>query len=90
MTLRIDRANGRIRLSGHFRLEHLDQVGAEIECTEPPVVLELEELVLIDREGVRFLNACEANGIAVLHCSPYIREWMRQERGRPKQPAKPL
>jgi hypothetical protein len=41
----------------------------------------LEEVDLVDVEGVRFLNACEAEGISVLRCSPYIREWMLRERG---------
>jgi len=49
----------------------------------------LEELDLIDLEGVRFLNACEAKGISILHCSPYIREWMLQERDRPKAQPEP-
>src|SRR6267378_4148750 len=88
MTLKIERIPGkrrtRIRLSGAFRSEHLDQLKAEIECGGPRVALDLEELDLVDVEGVRFLNACEAEGISVLHCSPYIREWMLQERGRPK------
>jgi hypothetical protein len=80
MTLRIQRLKGRIRLSGEFRIVHLDQVKIETERCESPVVLDLEEVDLIDVEGVRFLNACEAKGISVLHCSPYIREWMLQER----------
>ena len=80
MTLRIERSKGRIRLSGELRIAHLDQVKTEAEGCESPVVLDLEEVDLIDLEGVRFLNACEAKGIAVLHCSPYIREWMSQER----------
>jgi hypothetical protein len=41
----------------------------------------LEEVDLVDVEGVRFLNACEAEGISVLRCPPYIREWMLRERG---------
>jgi hypothetical protein len=90
MTLRIERVNGRIRLSGELRVEHLDTVKTEIERCESPVVLDLEELDLIDLESVRFLNASEAKGILVLHCSPYIREWMLQERGRPKEPPEPL
>jgi hypothetical protein len=85
MTLRIERSKGRIRLSGEFRIAHLDQVKTETE-RESPVVLDLEEVDLIDLEGVRFLNACKAKGIAVLHCSPYIREWMRQERIQAKNP----
>jgi hypothetical protein len=88
MTLKIERIPGnqrtRIRLCGEFRSEHLDQVKAEIERGGPRVALDLEEMDLVDVEGVRFLNTCEADGISVLHCSPYIREWMSRERGRPK------
>ena len=79
MTLRIERSKGRIRLSGELRIAQLEQVKSETEACESPVSLDLEEVDLIDVEGVHFLNACEAKGIAVLHCSPYIREWMLQE-----------
>ncbi len=89
MTLRIERSKGRIRLSGEFRVGQLDQVKTEIERCASPVILDLEELDLIDLEGVRFLNACEAKGISILHYSPYIREWMQQERGRPKENREP-
>jgi len=82
MTLKIDRARARIRLSGKFRSEHLDQVKAEIELCELPAVLDLEEVELIDVEAVRFLNTCEKNGVSVLRCSPYIRKWMLRERAR--------
>ena len=84
MTLRIDRVPGGIRLTGEFRAGHLDQVKTEIERCQSPIVLDLEELDLVDLEGVRFLNACESAGVSILHCSPYIREWMLQERSRPK------
>jgi hypothetical protein len=88
MTLKIERTSGkrrtRIRLSGEFRSELLDQVKTEIERGGPRVGLDLEEVDLVDVEAVRFLNTCEADGISVLHCSPYIREWMSRERGRPK------
>jgi hypothetical protein len=90
MTLRIERVQGGIRLSGELRVGHLDQVKTEIERGESPVVLDLRELDLIDLEGVRFLNACEAKGISILHCSPYIREWMLQERGWQKERPEPL
>ncbi len=88
MTLKIERISGkrrtRIRLCGTFRSEHFDQVKAEIERGGPRVVLDLEDVDLVDVEGVRFLNACEAEEISVLHCSPYIREWMLRERGSAK------
>ena len=90
MTLRIDRFGARVRLSGELRSEHLDQVQAEIDSCGPSAVLDLEEVDLIDVESVRFLNACEAVGVSILHCSPYIREWMLQERSRPKDYPEPL
>jgi hypothetical protein len=84
MTLKIERISGkrrtRIRLSGAFRSEHCDQVKAEIERGGSRIALDLEEVDLVDVEGVRFLNACEAEGISVLRCSPYIRKWMSRER----------
>jgi hypothetical protein len=88
MTLKIRRVAGereiRIFLSGQLRSEHLDQLRSEVERDGPPVSLDLEELDLVDLEGVRFLNACELAGVSILDCSPYIREWMLQERSRPK------
>jgi hypothetical protein len=87
MTLKIERISDqgrtRIRLSGQFRAEHLDQVKAEIELGGP-VALDLEEVDLVDVEAVRFLNVCEARGVSVLHTSPYIREWILRERDRPE------
>jgi len=80
MTLRIERVQTHVRLSGDFRCEHVDQIKAEMALCESPVVLDLEELHLVDVEAVRFLNACEAKGVSVLHCPPYVREWMSRER----------
>jgi hypothetical protein len=89
MTLKIRRVAGeretRICLSGQLRSEHLDQLKSEVERAGPRVALDLEELDLVDIEGIRFLNACESAGVPILHCSPYIREWMLQERGRSKK-----
>ena len=94
MTLKIrqvaDKRGIRICLSGQLRSEHLDQLKSEVERGGPTVTLDLEELDLVDIEGVRFLNGCESSGVSILHCSPYIREWMLQERSRPKDPPEPL
>ena len=88
MTLKIERICGkrrtRIRLSGELRSEYLDQVRAEIERGGPRITLDLEEVDLVDVDGVRFLNAYEVEGISVLRCSPYIREWMLRARGSAK------
>ena len=93
MTLRIERISGRrrtrIRLCGEFRTDHIDQVKAELRSGGPRVALDLDEVDLVDIESVRFLNACESAGVSILHCSPYIREWMLHERGRPNAQPEP-
>ena len=86
MTLRIDRVEGRVRLSGDFRSEHVHQVKAELDRCQSPVALDLEEVGLVDVEAIRFLNSCEAAGVSVLHGSAYIRTWMSQERDRSEEP----
>jgi len=48
----------------------------------PGVVLDLEEVTLVDVEVVRFLGVCEAEGGKILHCAPYIREWILREQDR--------
>ena len=64
MTLKIrqvaDKRGRRICLSGQLRSEHLDELKSEVERGGPRVTLDLEELELVDIEGVRFLNACES------------------------------
>ena len=89
MTLKIERFRARVRLSGELRLEHLNHVKTELQKCGASAVLDLDEVNLADVEGVRFLNGCEARGISVVHCSPYIREWMLQERSRPKAQSEP-
>jgi hypothetical protein len=83
MTLKIEPFSGkggiRIRLSGELRSEHLDEVRAEVRRTDRRTALDLDEVDLVDVDAVRFLNACEAQGVEVVNCSPYIREWMSQE-----------
>lgn len=92
MTLRIERIPAtprtRIRLSGELRAEHLQELETEIERAGGPLALDLEQLDLVDVEAVRFLNVCVAEGVSVLHCSRYIREWMLRERGTNKRKRK--
>jgi hypothetical protein len=82
MTLRIDREQKQIRLSGELRCQQLDELAAEISRCETPVILDLRELALVDVESIRFLNACEENGISVVDCPAFIREWMSRERSK--------
>lgn len=86
MTLRIERiidgTKKVVRLSGRISSEHLEELGVEIEGMGAGTALDLEHVTLVDVEGVRFLGACELRGIELIHCSPYIREWIARERQR--------
>jgi hypothetical protein len=94
MTLKIERISAggeaRVRLSGQIRSEHLGELKAELDRGQSRVALDLEEVDLVEVQGIRFLNKCEAAGIPILHCSTYIRAWMLRERGRPTEHPEPL
>jgi anti-anti-sigma regulatory factor len=44
------------------------------------VVLDLTEVSLVDVDVVQFLLRCEGQGIGLVGCPAYIREWMVRER----------
>jgi hypothetical protein len=84
MTLKIetysDGASTKIRLIGRMQAEHLAELVKQIRESGSKVVIDLEEVDLVDVEVVRFLGVCEAQGITLLNCSPYIRDWIGKER----------
>ena len=86
MTLKIEKvSDGRktvIRLSGRLRSEHLDELKAQLEGDWRRIELDLDGVTLVDVEVVRFMSACEDGGVELLHCWPYIREWMLREQDR--------
>ena len=85
MTIRIEKETHRlktkIRLSGRLQSKHLDQLKTQLEGAQSRIVLDLNGVTLVDVETVRFLNDCEKNGVELLHCWPYIQEWMSREKG---------
>jgi len=86
MTLRIETVSdghtASLRLIGRIEAEYLDELEAHVRRHLPLLALDLGEVTLVDVAVVRFLIACEAEGIELRHCAPYIREWMACERGR--------
>jgi anti-anti-sigma regulatory factor len=84
MTLKIEKysdgAVTRIRLIGRMQAEHLPELEKQIRESASKIVIDLEELDLVDVQVVRFLGACEAQGITLINCSPYIRDWIGKER----------
>lgn len=43
-------------------------------------LLDLTEVTLVDLEVVRFLISCEDEGIELVQCPRYVREWILRER----------
>jgi hypothetical protein len=84
MTLKIESAfdgkTATLRLSGRIEDHHLDTIQAEIRRFLPHLVFNLGEATLVDREVVCFFAAQEAEGVELLDCPRYIREWIARER----------
>ena len=83
--LRIQRtANGEVvfKLSGRMDAENLAELKAllESEAKGRRIALDLKDLTLVDRDAVTFLADCETDGVQIMNCPPYIREWIARER----------
>jgi anti-anti-sigma regulatory factor len=78
------KANGDvvITLSGRIDKEHIAELEALIaaEGKDRRVILDLKELTLTGQDGMAFLAQCEAAGIALANCDPYLREWIARQR----------
>ena len=71
-------------LSGRMQKEDLQEIQSLLsKHDQQNVVLDLKEVKLIDREAVGFLANFETDQAKIANCPPYIREWIRRERGEP-------
>ena len=76
----------RLRLSGRIQSTDIDGIRAQMDDDRVRIVLDLGEVTLVDVEVVRFLSDCENEGIVLVHCPPYVREWILRERAEGAQP----
>jgi hypothetical protein len=76
----------RLRLSGRIQSDHIACIRSAMDdgCTRN--ILDLSEVNLVDIAVVRFLIRCEDEGIELVQCPPYVREWMLRERAEGAQP----
>jgi hypothetical protein len=74
-------------LSGRIEAEDIDELRRllELEDAGRNIALDLRDVTLVDRDGVKFLADGEANGIQLENCPAYIREWIGRESGRAKR-----
>jgi hypothetical protein len=86
MTFRIETAErGRLKvfvLSGRVETQAVAELrrlfGLQTECRD--IVLDLKDVSLVSRDAMGFLSRCEAGGVKLENCTPYIREWMEREK----------
>ena len=79
MVKRSDGARTVLKLSGRIRSGDIEGLRGQMEGHAGGVALDLEEVTLVDVGVVRFLGMCEAKGVELVRCSPYIREWVFRE-----------
>jgi ABC-type transporter Mla MlaB component len=84
MTFKIETIRSRnrtiLRISGRLQRENLAELNKQMGTDPARTVLDVSEVTLVDLEVVRFLNACQDQGVECANPSPYIREWMNRER----------
>lgn len=65
------------RVETHAIAELRRPFGLQTDCRD--IVLELKDVSLVSRDAMGFLSRCEADGVKLENCTPYIREWMERE-----------
>lgn len=82
--LRIERQSdglvSSLRLSGRIQSDHIACIRSAMNDGSALKILDLGEVSLVDLAVVRFLVSCEDEGIELVRCPPYVREWMLRER----------
>jgi hypothetical protein len=69
-------------LSGRIESQAIDELRMllELHVDRRDIVLDLKDVSLIGRDVMAFLARCEADGVKLENCTPYIREWMEREK----------
>jgi predicted metal-binding protein len=70
----------RLLLSGRIQLDRIGCIRSAMNDGCPHKILDLSEVTLVDLAAIRFLIGCEDEGIQLVQCPPYVREWIVRER----------
>ena len=75
-----------LRLSGRIQSDCIAGIQSAMNhrCTRK--ILDLTEVTLVDIAVVRFLISCENEGVKLMQCPPYVREWIVRERAEGAEP----
>jgi hypothetical protein len=69
-----------LSISGRITAEDLNILrDVLVQESRPVAAIDLKNVLLIDRDTVRFIAVVEANGVELRNCPPYVREWLARE-----------
>jgi len=85
--LRIERSSNRgvvFSLSGQIEAEDIAELQRllSLEAVGQDIAFDLQDVILVDRDAMKFLARCESEGIELKNCPAYVREWIAAERNR--------
>ena len=60
--------------------EHVSELKELFGRDYRKIILDLRDLRLADRDAVRFLRVCEADGMMLENCPAYVRDWIDREK----------
>ena len=69
-----------IWLIGRIRSEDLEELKAQTNDSSERMILDLHEVTLVHADVIRFLSTSEEEGITLVRCPSYVREWIQRER----------
>ena len=69
----------RLLLSGRLQLDGIACIRSAMNGGCARKILDLREVTLVDVAVVRFLIRCEKEGVELVQCPPYVREWILRE-----------
>lgn len=69
-----------LSISGRITGQDLDMLRNLVGQESGAVAIDLESVLLVDREVVKLLACSEENGIELRNCPADIREWVGRER----------
>jgi hypothetical protein len=75
----IDDGDSLLKLSGRIQSDDLSELQELIATNNGRVALDLEEVNLVDRTVVEYLGLWEREGVELLSCPKWIREWISRE-----------
>jgi len=75
-----DGSVNRLRLIGRIESDRIASIRSAMSNGGAHKSLDLSEVTLVDLGVVRFLISCEDEGIELVQCPPYVREWILRER----------